>query len=217
MPTGSTPPPRPRRPTTAEFTALQEEVAAMREQMGDRPAPEKGDTGAQGIPGPKGDKGDAGRDGRDGTDGAPGAASTVPGPKGDTGAASTVPGPKGDKGDAGAAGAASTVPGPKGDKGDTGNTGPAGVTRTASGTLPVTLAVLALGASVDYVVPISPAMPDAVYDVRPSYPGISVGVLNNTTRTVVAQTASSVTIRFTATGVFVGLGFSIIVHAFKNT
>ena len=65
-----------------------------------------------------------------------GAASTVPGPKGDTGQAgadSTVPGPKGDKGDAGAAsvvpgpkgdaGAASIVPGPKGDKGDTGAPG----------------------------------------------------------------------------------------------
>ena len=43
--------------------------------------------------------------------------------KGDTGAASTIPGPKGDTGNTGPAGAASTVPGPKG---DTGDTGPAG-------------------------------------------------------------------------------------------
>ena len=48
---------------------------------------------------------------------------------GDTGAASTVPGPKGDTGDTGPAGptgAASTVAGPQGLKGDTGDTGPAG-------------------------------------------------------------------------------------------
>ena len=48
---------------------------------------------------------------------------------GDTGAASTVPGPKGDTGNtgpAGPAGAASTVAGPQGLKGDTGDTGPQG-------------------------------------------------------------------------------------------
>ena len=72
-----------------------------------------------------------------------GAASTVPGPKGDTGdtgpagpagAASTVAGPQGLKGDTGLTGAAGATgaQGPQGPKGDTGDTGPAGPAGAAS-------------------------------------------------------------------------------------
>jgi plastocyanin len=88
-----------------------------------------GDTGAAStVPGPKGDTGDTG------PAGPTGAASTVAGPtgpqglKGDTGltGATGPQGPQGLKGDTGLTGAASTVAGPTGPQGLKGDTGSAG-------------------------------------------------------------------------------------------
>jgi plastocyanin len=88
-----------------------------------------GDTGAAStVPGPKGDTGDTG------PAGPTGAASTVAGPtgpqglKGDTGltGAAGPQGPQGLKGDTGLTGAASTVAGPTGPQGLKGDTGSAG-------------------------------------------------------------------------------------------
>jgi plastocyanin len=88
-----------------------------------------GDTGAAStVPGPKGDTGDTG------PAGPTGAASTVAGPtgpqglKGDTGLTGVAgpTGPQGLKGDTGLTGAASTVAGPTGPQGLKGDTGSAG-------------------------------------------------------------------------------------------
>jgi hypothetical protein len=103
----------------------------------------RGMTGATGPVGPKGDDGSAGAVGPTGPAGATGprglqgptgAASTVPGPAGETGARGAtgpqgVAGPQGPTGLTGPQG----VTGPAGAKGDTGATGPAGAASTVAG------------------------------------------------------------------------------------